>query len=176
MSEFAFCMLLLPVVFMLHDFEEIVFFKGWMHRNGELLANRYPRLAHMVSRMRCRSTAAFSLGVAEEFLLISVVSFGAVYTGSCYLWLAVFAGFSLHLLIHIGQWLIWRGYTPAIVTTFLSFPYVIYVWIYIVNKQLFTVSEILLWGTGGFTVIIANLVLVHKLMDIFDHCIWHSGR
>ncbi len=168
MDELAFLVLLLPVVFMIHDFEEIILLRVWLRRSGGQLSDRFPPLDELLTDMRRRSTAAFALGVAEEFVLISLVSFAAVYFGYYYIWLAVFVGFSLHLVVHLVQWMVFRSYIPAIVTTFLCLPYVIYVVWFLLNEQLFTVTEMLLWGSGGFLVIALNLWLVYKLMAWFD--------
>ena len=39
-------MWLLPIVFMLHDFEEIIMFKPWMNANCAALEKRLPTWAH----------------------------------------------------------------------------------------------------------------------------------
>ena len=156
---------LLPVVFMMHEFEEIIFFKWWSRKNEQLLRNKYPRIS---ARFDSISTAGFSVAVAEEFILLCAITFGCVFLNGYYLWLAVFMGFSLHLLIHITQWLVFRRYIPAIVTSFLALLYSVYVFHVIIGQDIFTISEILLWSGIGLLLAGGNLVLAHRLAFVFD--------
>ncbi|HBX44575.1 MAG TPA: HXXEE domain-containing protein, partial [Porphyromonadaceae bacterium] len=36
---------LLPVVFMLHEFEEILFFRQWLHKNKVFLSQKYLKVS-----------------------------------------------------------------------------------------------------------------------------------
>lgn len=48
---------LLPFVFIIHDFEEIIGFKTWFVRNGEWLSSRFPKLEKQVRHFKRLSTA-----------------------------------------------------------------------------------------------------------------------
>lgn len=121
-------MILLPVVFMVHEYEEIIMFKHWLNRNRDELKRRFPKFDRFLARRGFfdYSTATFAVGTAHEFLLISLISFCAVWQGAYQLWFAAFAGHSVHLLAHIAQWVIYRKYVPVIITTILTLPYCIY--------------------------------------------------
>jgi hypothetical protein len=126
---------LFPSVFMLHEFEEIIGFRPWWERNRAELLNRFPRTGQRLRRLYDPlSTSAFAFAVAEEFVLVSVLTFLSVRFG----WTALFAGlviaYLIHLGVHIGQWLVWRRYAPMIVTSLLTAPYALYV-LYALNQR-----------------------------------------
>lgn len=169
MNSFQLLVCMLPVVFMLHDFEEIIFVNAWIGKNREYLKERFPRISsRILPRLEKRSTAGFALAVAEEFLLLSVVTFGSVFFGYYYLWLSFFMGFSIHLVVHIVQWLIIRRYVPAIITSILALPYSIYTFTVIVEQSMFQPSDIILWTAIGIAFVPINLLFAHMLGEKYD--------
>ena len=160
---------LLPVLFMIHDFEEIIFFKKWIKSNKPHLTRRFPNLAlKLLPHLENLSTAAFCLAVAEEFILVSAVSLHAAYSENYLIWYGAFIGFSVHLLIHIIQWVIYRRYIPCIVTSVLILPYSIYTFNKINQWGIFNRHEQLTSGIIGLIIVIVNLVLIHKFIIYFD--------
>jgi hypothetical protein len=155
---------------MLHDFEEIIFFKVWMISNKEYLTKRFPKISkRFLPRFEKLSTSAFSLAVAEEFVLLSLITLCSVIFDNYLLWLAAFMGFFVHLLLHLVQWIIVRRYIPAIYTTLLSLIYCVYVLYVIIFNHLFLISEIALWTIIGVGLVGVNLVLAHWLAEKFDN-------
>lgn len=111
-------MWLFPVVFMLHDFEEIVMFKAWFARNGARLEARFPSVARwLLPHMASISTPGFALAVAEELLIFSLVTLIAIQVGLYAMWAGMVVAFLLHLVMHFGQFVAWRGYVPVIATS-----------------------------------------------------------
>jgi len=169
METFLIIVWLLPIVFMIHDFEEIIFFQPWIKKNKPFLENKFPSISkRFLPRMEKLSVQGFSVAVFEEFLVLSLVTFISVYFNYYYLWLALFIAFSIHILIHIIQWLFILRYTPTIVTSFLSLPYCILGFIYITENRIFTFSDIVLWGILGIILMVINLIFAHSLAGIFD--------
>lgn len=161
--------LALPIIFMIHDFEEIIFFKKWILNNENELNGRFPKIAkHLILHFKNISTSTFALGVAEEFLLVSIISFLAVYNFAFELWYGIFIGFFIHIIIHIIQWIAYRKYIPSIVTSFLVLPYCIYTLTEINELNILEISEKLFWGVIGFIIVVINLLLIHKLMVKFE--------
>jgi hypothetical protein len=114
------------------------------------------------------STAAFAIAVAEEFILLNLITFGSLYFNSYYLWMATFMGFSIHLCIHFIQWVAVRRYIPAIVTALLCFPYCGYTFCKIILTR-FSPFEITVWTIAGLIIIGINLVvLIHKIATKFN--------
>ena len=170
MDSFLLIVYLLPIVFIFHDFEEIIFIKPWINRNRVWLQYKYPVIAkRMLTYTDKFSTSAFAIAVFEEFIVLCIVTFTAIYFNFYVLWLAVFMAFSLHLIGHIIQWFFVRRYTPAIVTTIIVLPYSVYGFKTILNMNIFTNSEIIIWTIVGIIIMILNLLLAHKIGRIFEN-------
>lgn len=159
----------LPLVFMFHDFEEIIFTKQWIKKNKANLHQRFPKLAaRLLLHLEKLSTEAFSLAVAEEFVVLSLVTVYALYSGDYRLWYGLFIAFSVHIIIHIFQWIVYRKYIPCIVTSILVLPYCIYSFLKMSEMEILTFQQKIFWGVSGFVIMVINLILVHKLAAIFD--------
>jgi hypothetical protein len=155
---------------MFHDFEEIIFFKSWMNKNGDYLAKRFPKLSkRFLFRLSNLSTPAFALAVAEEFVLLSLITLGSVLFNNYWLWLAAFMGFFVHLLAHLVQWVVLKRYIPAICTSFLSLIYCAYALYEIISNNIFQPLEIVLWTVIGLCLMGVNLVFAHKLAEVFNN-------
>ena len=169
MDKYSTIIWLLPIVFMVHDFEEIIFFKPWINKNKDYLAKRFPKISkHFLLRFDNLSTSAFALAVSEEFVLLSLITLSSVLFDNYFLWLAAFMGFFVHLLVHFAQWVILKRYIPAIGTTFLALIYCVYSLYKIISDEIFQPSEIVLWTIIGFGLVGANLAFVHKMAGKFD--------
>ena len=160
---------LLPIVFMFHDFEEIIFFKGWISKNQQTLSERFPKLSkRFFSRLAHWSVQAFALAVAEEFTLLSLVTVLSVIFESYVLWLGLFMGFFIHLLVHLIQWIVFRRYIPAIFTSVISLIYCIFALNFILENNLFETRDIVIWSFMGFGIVVVNLFFAHKLAVVIN--------
>ena len=169
MDNYSTIIWLLPIVFMIHDFEEIIFFKPWINKNKDYLTEKFPKISkRFLPRFDNLSTSAFTLAVAEEFVLLSLITLGSALFDNYALWLAVFMGFFVHLLMHLGQWIILKRYIPAIGTTFLALIYCTYTLYEMIAKNIFQTSEIVLWTVVGIGLVGVNLIFAHKLAEMFD--------
>lgn len=166
MNELELIVSLFPIVFMLHEFEEIIGFKPWVVKDGLWIAKKFPKAAKQITLYERLSVPAFALAVLEEFVLVGLVTVLALTLQWYSAWIAVFMGFSLHILIHIGQWIVVGKYIPIAVTSLLSLPYI--VWgIYKIYSQ-YSISMIVFCFIIGTIVLIVNLRFVHKLALQFD--------
>lgn len=156
-----------PILFMLHDFEEIIFMQVWIRKNKSFLYNKFPRLSKkLFSHFDNITTASFALGVAEEFILISIITIISYITNWYNLWTGLFIAFTLHLLIHCLQALIIRKYIPTVVTSIICLPFCVYIIKQIMG--ILTVETIILYSILGFGIMVINLVLIHRAMDVFS--------
>jgi hypothetical protein len=111
-------MWLLPVIFMLHDFEEIIMMRPWIDRNAVFLRERFPRLAdYMLGHLEKLSTPSFALAVAEEFMILVAVTYLAVEHGWYAVWGGLLLAFFAHIIVHLVQFLAIRRYAPMIITS-----------------------------------------------------------
>jgi len=169
MNNIVFLISLLPVVFMIHDFEEIIFMKSWMRKNKNYLINKFPRIGvRIVKLFEPMSILSFIIAVAEEFIVLSLVTYLSIYYNSYYIWLVIFMGFFIHLIVHIIQFLVIRRYIPAIVTSVLAMGYCIYVFLEIVKINLFDYADILICSVSGIIIVGLNLLFAHKLGHLVD--------
>lgn len=166
MNELELIVSLFPIVFMVHEFEEIIGFKPWVVKDGLWIAKKFPKAAKQITLYERLSVPAFALAVLEEFVLVGLVTVLALTLQWYSAWIAVFMGFSLHILMHIGQWIVVGKYIPIAVTSLLSLPYI--VWgIYKIYSQ-YSISMIVFCFIIGTIVLIVNLRFVHKLALQFD--------
>lgn len=118
----------LPLVFLLHDAEEVAVQHRWMENHSGALRERFPRLRPLLDRLQRLNTKAFALAALEEFivLLCATACVLADVPFALELWAALFLAFSLHLLLHFGQAVAVRGYVPGLVTSILLSPFAVY--------------------------------------------------
>ncbi|GIN88559.1 hypothetical protein J6TS2_49450 [Heyndrickxia sporothermodurans] len=114
---------LFPVLFILHDFEEIIMIEKWMNNNSEVIYEKLPRrVANRVFKQFSMTTTQFSISVLVIFLFVS----SSPYMASQYIIQGAFANiyfftvfiliFFLHVFTHIGQSIFLRSITPGVMT------------------------------------------------------------
>ena len=147
----------LPIVFILHDTEEAIVQHRWVLSHREALALKFPKLRPVIEHLSNIGTKAFVVAAMEE-LIVLIVATCYVLTGGTYstqIWSALFLAFSLHLFVHLGQAILFRGYVPGIVTSLIFMPYAIYgLWSIWLTT---TVVDFLLMALCGILFMIANL-------------------
>jgi len=171
MKDIQFIIWLFPIIFMLHDFEEIVFVKPWFEKakNRERLQRRFPKLSkRLLQHFDPISTSSFSLAVAEEFLLISAVTIAAYLAGWYYLWLGGFIAFTAHLFAHCIQGIAFRGYIPTLITSIICLPLCCYLIVSFCLLYEPAIDQAIIFSIIATVIMVVNLMAVHKVMYIFD--------
>ena len=160
---------LLPVIFMFHEFEEIIFLKIWLHKDKEYLLNKFPKIGSKIySQYINFTTSGFVFAIAEEFMLISILTYVAIIIQNYYLWFTVFMGFSIHIVIHIFQWILYKKYVPIIITSFLVLPYSVYGFIEFMNYDNIKIHWIILSSIIGILAVLLNLKFIHYIGHKFS--------
>lgn len=161
---------LLPAVFILHDFEEIIMFKPWLEKNRAEIKQRFPRIDTIFkNHVDGLSTSAYAVAVLHEFFILALITYLSLYFNSYHWWYAVFITFSIHLLVHIAQWIIFGKYVPVILTSILALPYCAYVLIEFLKITDMTPGQLLFWAGLGISLTIASLVSAFFLASRFEH-------
>jgi hypothetical protein len=161
---------LLPVVFMLHDFEEIIIFKPWLEKNRDELKRRFPRIDKTLSKNHDHlSTSAYAVAVLHEFFIITVITYFSLYFGSYHWWFGAFAAFSLHLVVHLAQWLIYGRYVPVVLTSILALPYCIYTLAEFLKVTDMTLGQLSLWAILGMALTLASFIPAFFLASRFEN-------
>ena len=171
-------MWLLPIAFMVHDFEEIIMTRPWYLRNEAFLKARFARLAGSIARTGTLSTSAFALAVAEEFVILSAVTLVCVEYGLYSVWAGFLIGFFIHLVYHIGSFLAMGRYVPYVITSVVAGIYAIYALLAINDGGYLVWSQVIVWSAIATAFIIANLIFAVILAEKFDLWLgkWSSPR
>lgn len=140
--------------------------QAWINKNRSYLGNRFPKLAKRVlPHLDNITTSSFAFGVAEEFILISLITVVSFAMNSSGIWIGSFIAFTIHLLIHCLQALMIRRYIPAIVTSLICLPVCIY--IIKLTLQTIPINMIIGYSILCFIIMVINIMIIHKLMAIF---------
>jgi len=162
-------MWLFPIIFMIHDFEEIIMFKPWAVKNAPYLRQRFPRLAaRMLSHFEGLSTSAFALAVMVMFLIVSGVTLIAMEFDLYALWAGMLIGYFVHLVVHISQFLIVRRYVPVIITSIVTAPYCVWALLTVNARHELPAGPTLLWSAAALVLIAGALFFVHGLAARFE--------
>lgn len=153
--------ILLPLVFLIHDLEEIVMRKYCMPYIVRLVSDKLPRIAPIIRHLQNISTKNFIIIVIEEFLLIIVALVVFLYDIP-YPLLALFWGFSIHLLVHIAQAIAIRRYVPGLITSLLFLPYCTLGIVHLIQR--YSIEMNMLLAVVGLAVVVVNLLIMHRIM------------
>ena len=159
----------LPLVFMLHDFEELIGFQPWLRANRAALLQRFPRLApRLVAQPERMLGAPLACSIFLIFLLLTLLSCYAALCGDYRLWYGALAVFTAHLLVHLLQWALWRRYIPCIITSLLALLYGFWA-----LAQDFPLSAAEKWHWSGVAAlfVLALLALLHLFMPRLARCL-----
>lgn len=149
---------LLPILFMLHEFEEMIILPPWVKKNENDLYRRFPALRSKFSFLK---SPAFGITVCEEFIIISACTIATIATENILFWYVCLLAFSLHFIVHIIQFFITRKYIPSIVSMILCLPYCIQA-IGVTYRQ-YSFAESILLVVLSLTICITNLYLMQKV-------------
>lgn len=161
---------LLPAVFMIHDFEEIIMFEPWLNKNREEVGRRFPRIQSVLQKYHDHlSTPAYAVAVMHEFCIIAFITYASLYSDTEHWWFGAFAAYSLHLLVHIGQWVAYGKYVPFIVTSFLTLPYCVYSFVVFLKFTHMTGLEMLFWTLVGVALTVLSFIPAFYIAGRFEN-------
>ena len=157
---------LLPILFMIHDFEEIIMVNAWREKKAKVLIRLKRKPFGEFS-----STPAISCAILEEFLLLSVLSFISIYYESYIVFYGIFFAYTVHLVFHIVLSIRFKGYVPGIVTSILQLPICVYFlgWLYVFIP--ITIAQAVISSIIGTIVLLGNVLFLHTVMPKFDQWI-----
>lgn len=155
---------LFPIVFMVHEFEEMIFMKWWIRKNSESILLKFPRFGgRIIQQQKSLSTEQFTLIVAEEFIVVVLVIIITALTSNYNLYLGLVFAYSIHLIVHIIHTVvIWR-YTPAIVTTIITGLFCSYAFYYFIINDLVDFTDTIFYSLGLSLFVFINLSIMHFL-------------
>ena len=157
------------VLFMVHEFDEIVFIRRYIDRHSG--DDRYRSEMFVAGAHRYPSTELISAMICEELIVSSLILLAGTLLGSIEVVAATFIAYALHLLAHIREAFVFPGWAPGSRTAVLTSPLVIAVLgamliMFTVNWPLLAVLTIVI-GAG----LLANLNLMYRLTGRVDAAI-----
>lgn len=152
---------LFPIVFIFHDFEEIIMMEKWLKQNTNTIYETLPRrMADRVVKQFSMSTAQFAVAVVVIFLFISSSTYMANQymnqgpLANIYFFTVMLLIFFIHVFTHIGQTIIFRSITPGVITSiFIVLPYTI------VMLRSLLIKDVISWHTMLFCLPFIFLIL-----------------
>lgn len=153
-----------PLLFVLHELEEIFTLRRWFLRNGPLLCRRFPRLGpRLLAHAERLSTGAFSAIAVEELMIIVLISLAAASFGAVYIYTGVIIAFTVHLAVHIVQTIVWRGYVPATITSILILPTSLYLLHSLNVAYDFALPRLFVASAVAVVLMVVNLFAAHRI-------------
>lgn len=149
---------MLPILFILHDFEEMIIMPLWKIRHHQKLATFRKPFFGSVTK-----SSAFAVGVLEEFVILLFISGFCQLTHNNLLYLSFVIAYTAHFIIHYIMCLQFRGYVPGVVTVTLELPMVLMIishyWLYDVSLLSVVVYLLL-----AMIIVFTNLKIMHLIM------------
>jgi hypothetical protein len=166
MNSMNFIVWMLPVLFMSHDFEEIIMAEAWHNRYQKEIQTFWPKNQPFgLNYIRCYPTPTMSSGVFIEFVLYSLISFLSAATQHHFIWYAFFLGFAIHLVfIHMLLCIRFRHYIPGVTTAVIFLGPTI--WYLIDSAEILHYNLIMtaLAFLCGLVLMLVLIPIIHKLM------------
>lgn len=157
------------VLFMIHEFEEIIFIKKFIEKNKVVKDMKNELFVKIKESYPSTET---TLMIAEEFIILSTLLFIASEFRMYEIVLSLFIVYIAHLVPHIYDALRYRKFSPGSRTSFIIFPLgILIIWSVILNKEINLVIFILCVIIIGFLMIL-NLIFLHKISKKINKYLW----
>ncbi|WP_274853399.1 HXXEE domain-containing protein [Bacillus methanolicus] len=151
---------LFPILFMFHDFEEILTVEKWTKQNKEHVLTALPQSIRKYFYSSFKMTTLhFAQDVFWVYLSITAATILAVIFSFYYIFLVFLAIFFGHVFTHIGQAIFLKKYTPGVITSiFLVLPYSLYAYYRLLKEHIINGGDIL-WSILGICIAVPILLL-----------------
>jgi glucose-6-phosphate-specific signal transduction histidine kinase len=159
---------LFPALFMVHEFGEVVLVRTWRKRNTVYFSSRNSKLTPYMAFV---STPSFVSAVAEEWLVLLVITAAALTFRNYFLWCGMLFAFTLHLVVlHLILGSFFRRYVPGVFTAALFLLPSIFMLFIAARALHFGWQAIVLSSLTRTIIAGANLSFKHRAMPTF--AIW----
>ena len=149
---------MLPILFILHDFEEIIFMPLWKTRHHQKLETFKKPFFGSVTQ-----GSAFAVGVLEEFIILVFISGFCQITHNTLLYLSFVIAYTAHFMIHYIMCLQFRGYVPGVVTVTLELPIVLMIIFHYWPSEVSLLS-VIAYLFVAMALAYTNLKVMHQIM------------
>ncbi|BBM51598.1 hypothetical protein JMUB3935_0565 [Leptotrichia trevisanii] len=148
------------VLFIIHEFEEIIFIKKFIEKNK--IVKHMKNELFLKKKENYPSTETISLMIAEEFIISSILLFIASEFNIYEIVLSLFIVYIVHLIPHMYDAVKYRKFSPGSRTSFVIFPLgILIIWNIVLNTEINLFILILCVVIIGF-LLISNLLFLHR--------------
>lgn len=151
---------MLPILFMLHDFEEIIFVPNWVKKHANFLKNmRSPLFGS------AKNSSLFSVAVLEEFIILIIVTVTCFIENNQILYLSFLIAYMCHFLIHFGTSFYLKTYSPGVISALIESPLLI--WLIFKYYQIShpSLKILLFYLIPTLIFVTLNLFFTHKFIS-----------
>lgn len=161
---------LLPLIFSIHDGEELLTMPGWIANHQQeinRLANMSDTAAEMV-RALPTTTSQAAVAIGFMLFLFLVVTVGASTSGKRGFCLYVYAGLLgvlfLHVFTHIAQAIFFGGYVPGLIGAVGAIiPGALYIYKRLFEAKLLTLKSAAVTALIGFALFVPGVMLAQQI-------------
>ncbi|MGG4551231.1 HXXEE domain-containing protein [Paenibacillus humicus] len=152
---------LFPIIFMFHDFEEILTIERWVTQHGARIQSSLPPFARKLYQASFQmNTLNFAKDVLAVFIVIVTVTVLAVFYSFYLPFIAALHLFFLHVFTHVFQSVYFRLYAPGVLTSIvLVLPYSLYTYYRLLTDHIVGPRD-LLWGLILLLVVLPPALLL----------------
>lgn len=166
---------LLPVSWLVHDMEEITTIDDWSRRWDP---DRRDDVS-AVQRRVVRAVASTARRVTIAVALVGCIVIGATVVGvvdpnglGIRIYTTILGGYVLHAFVHVGQSVVFRGYTPGLVTAILVVvPASLSLYWRLLTAHLVDVWTVTVTGVLGLVLFVPIVVGANRLSKRIDRWI-----
>jgi hypothetical protein len=160
---------LLPLIFIIHDGEELLTMPGWIANHQQELDQlaRMSDIAAEMARSLPTTTSQVAIAIGFILLLFMVITLGASISCRRGFWLYAYAGLLgvlfLHVFTHIGQAILVGGYAPGVIGAVGAIiPGALYIYKRLFEAQLLTLKSAAITAIIGFALFVPGAMLAHQ--------------
>ena len=159
------------VLFMLHEFEEIIMLKAWAVRNNEKIRQLWPKGKpfglHFFDEVGYASapiTETASVGIGMEFVLIALLTLFSVLFDYYLIWFAFMVLTPVSsLFLHLRVTFQFKAYSPGIITAVLTTAATIWLLIKVYSMTSYSVLETVIAAVAVNAVLVfLSMKYLHK--------------
>ncbi|WP_429976269.1 HXXEE domain-containing protein [Enterococcus sp. DIV0086] len=150
----------LPLLFIIHDFEELILVPMWIKRHQEILYKKKEPIFGGI-----KNSSVLSVGILEELLILVGVSIYMTYNPTSLIYFGVLTTYLIHLVLHVILCLQYKNYVPGVITALIQIPICFSILKYfypLLNSRLF---EIFMVSLVCLIIFMINILFIHKIMS-----------
>lgn len=161
-------MLFIIILFVIHEFEEIILINPWKQKYKKYIESLKAKGKNVPFNFSC-STSAIATGILEEFIIFFTVTIVSCLTNSYFIWYGLFGVCIIHYFIHIFLCVTFKKYVPGFTTSIVFIPFSCFMFYKFTVILNYTVMTSIFSIFIGFLILLPNLLFIHKAVHHFDY-------